>query len=128
MREMVIPGHKIVHDERLNLHLRNLGKGTVCHSSSSKRATLFNNAERKKFRTTAAQAAQREISSQILELNCIVFGDSPHQVFGVDIAQNEQVSALRMLIKKQKPRSLPDAPDLILFKASGLVPRLDMTT
>jgi hypothetical protein len=56
----------------------------------------------------------------ILELNCLVHGDDPHNIFPVKIASTESVGTLKKAIKEEKKVTLEhiDADALKLWKVS----------
>ena len=55
-----------------------------------------------------------------LELNCLVFGDSPDHIFTIEIANVKNVSALKDAIKDRKKFAFDHVPadTLILYKVS----------
>ena len=61
--------------------------------------------------------------SNILELNCWVIGDEPHNVFPVKIASSETVGYMREAILPKMENSCSDfvAKSLMLWKVSRLI-------
>lgn len=57
--------------------------------------------------------------TDIITLNCLVYGDSPsHNIFSVEISRNGNIIQLKKLIKAEKPNDLAniDADKLALWK------------
>jgi Crinkler effector protein N-terminal domain len=60
------------------------------------------------------------MSSRTLELNCLVLGDDPSNVFTLKISDTESVAALKQEILKEKPKTFKDvkADTLVIWKVS----------
>jgi hypothetical protein len=58
--------------------------------------------------------------SLTLELNCLVLGDGPSHIFGVEIKDNKKVSDLKEFIKDKKKHAFQhvDADALEVYKVS----------
>jgi hypothetical protein len=58
--------------------------------------------------------------SNTLEINCLVFGDDHDHIFTIEIADTENIGALKVAIKEEKRNTFQnvDAYTLVFWKAS----------